>query len=440
MPPRVVHISTFDVNSGAARGAYWLHRALRERSIDSTFLVGRKSDSDPSIHALGGAATRMLTRARMRLDLLPLRRYDRTDESFWSVCWVPSGVHRQINALAPDIVHMHWIGHGLIDIEDFKKIRCPIVWTLRDMWAFTGGCHYTNGCDQYRGMCGQCPQLRSHDQTDLSRSIWLRKERHWRDLDLWLVPISEWLGECARSSALLRSFPIQVIPNGVSTQRFRPMDKAAARAALGLPQDARIVAYGAVDALRDPRKGFPLLLSALRDVAASGRGDGLTVVVFGGMRESDTPDFGLDTRYLGYIQEDDKLAAIYSCADVAVMPSLQEAFGKTVIEAMACGTPVVAFDEGGPKDIIEHRVDGYLARMAASEDLAAGILWCLDAIAEGNDLGRRARVKAVKAFDIGVIADRYLALYDRILGESRRPVSNEAGTDALAAAGRLALS
>jgi glycosyltransferase involved in cell wall biosynthesis len=422
--PRVLHVSTFDVTSGAARGAYWLHRALRERGADSTFLVGRKSTPDPSIRALSGPVSQTMARLRMRLDQLPLRRYDKTDESFWTLGWLPSGIHRQINALEPDIVHLHWVGHGFIGIDDLKKIRCPVVWTLRDMWAFTGGCHYTNGCDQFRGMCGQCPQLRSQKQNDLSRTTWLRKDNAWRDLnDLWIVPISEWLADCARSSALLRAFPIHVIPNGISTQRFRPMDKATARAALGLPQDARIVAYGAVDATRDPRKGFPFLLSALRSIAKSGKGEKIVVVVFGGMRASDTPDFGLDTRYLGYIQEDAKLATIYSSADVAVMPSLQEAFGKTVAEAMACGTPVVAFDEGGPRDIIDHRVDGYLARMPDSDDLAAGILWCLDAVAAGGEVGRRARNKVVDRFDISTIADRYLALYEHILSDARQPIS-----------------
>jgi glycosyltransferase involved in cell wall biosynthesis len=431
--PRILHVSTFDVTSGAARGAYWLHRALRERGADSTVLASRKSTSDPTIRTPDGPIAQNLARLRMRFDQAPLRRYDKTDESFWSLCWLPSGMHRQINALAPDIVHLHWIGHGFMSIEDLQKIRCPIVWTLRDMWAFTGGCHYTNGCDQYRGMCGQCPQLRSHDQDDLSRATWLRKDGAWRDLDLWVVPISEWLADCARRSALLRPFPIQVIPNGISTQRFRPMDKAAARAALGLPADARIVAYGAMEATRDPRKGFPQLLSALRGIAASGQGDGLTVLVFGGLRAADTPDLGLDTRYLGYIQEDEKLAAIYSCADVAVMPSLQEAFGKTVVEAMACGTPVVAFDEGGPRDIIDHQVDGYLARMSDSEDLAAGILWCLDAVDTGNEIRRRARAKVVERFDISTIADRYLALYERILSDARQPISTPVAQELLSA-------
>jgi glycosyltransferase involved in cell wall biosynthesis len=124
----------------------------------------------------------------------------------------------------------------------------------------------------------------------------------------------------------------------------------------------------------------------------------------------------LTTHYLGHFDDDQRLALLYSSADVMVTPSLQEAFGKTLIEAMACGTPVVAFNSGGPVDIIDHRADGYLARPFCADDLADGIAWCL---AEGTrplELGRRGRAKVEKEFDIDVVASRYLALYQQILG------------------------
>ena len=421
---KVLHLSTFDVDSGAARGAYWLHKALRARSIDSTILVGRKSGNDPTVRALRGSPARLLAKIRMRFDQLPLRSLNKTDEAFWSVGWLPSGVHRQINELKPDLVHLHWIGSGFMAIDELKHIRAPIVWTLRDMWAFTGGCHYTNGCDHYRGMCGACPQLRSDVQDDYSRTIWTRKATQWNDLNLWVVPLSDWLGECARESSLLRSFPIEVIPNGVDTNVFRPVVNSHWRAANNLPQDAHLVAFGAMKATSDPRKGFAQLQKALRWLSGSKQAEKLILVVFGGTKPAEMTDLGVPTHFAGHIDDDVTLAELYAAADVAVVPSLEEAFGKTVIEAMACGTPVVAFDYGGPRDIIDHRVNGYLAKPFSPLDLASGILWNLDALAQDDvAIRRRAREKVMTTFDINRVADRYADLYARVLQESRRPIA-----------------
>jgi glycosyltransferase involved in cell wall biosynthesis len=414
---RVLHLSTFDIDSGAARGMFWLHRRLRERAVDSSILVGRKSGSDPTVSAPDGPLARLAARARMRFDQWPLRRYRKTDDAFWSVGWLSSGIETQIAAIDPDIVHLHWTGNGFLGVRDLARIGRPMVWTLRDMWAFTGGCHYTSGCDRYRNMCGACPQLRSSDENDLSRAIWMRKEAAWHGIDLWLVPISEWMAQCARQSPLLRPFPTGVIPNGVDTSRFRPIERVDGRASWALPKGACVVVFGAINATRDPRKGYSQLLEALRILAESEHGEKLVVAVFGDTKPEDIPDIGIDVRFLGFVEDDHRLADLYSCADVAVVPSLEEAFGKTVIEAMACGTPVVAFDHGGPRDIITHRVDGYLARPFQSEDLAAGILWCIDQGRNDIALRDRARAKAVARFDIGTVADRYMALYHRILQE-----------------------
>src|SRR5262249_8362631 len=148
--------------------------------------------------------------------------YRKTDDSFWTVGWVPRRLDRAIRRLRPDIVHLHWTGNGFLPIWALARLDRPMVWTLRDMWAFTGGCPYTAGCERYREACGACPQLRSSAEEDLSRRVWQRKRRYWRSLDLWLVPLSNWLAECAGKSSLLHGCPITVIPNGLDIGRFVP--------------------------------------------------------------------------------------------------------------------------------------------------------------------------------------------------------------------------
>ena len=216
---RVLHLSSYDAHDGAARGSTWLTKALQSRGIESPLVVGRKHSNDPTISSLPGKIAPFSARLRMKFDRLPLHLYHKTQEAFWTVGWLPCRVDRLMREFAPDIVHLHWVGAGFLSIAALKQFDCPVVWTLRDMWAFTGGCHYTAGCQRYLQTCGVCPQLRSHRDGDLSRTIWNMKQRHWQGLDLRFVAISHWLADCARSSPLLRSYPFEVIPNGVDVGR-----------------------------------------------------------------------------------------------------------------------------------------------------------------------------------------------------------------------------
>lgn len=412
---RILHISTSDIRGGAARGSYWLHRALCEAGIDSMMLVGRKYGDDERVLSFSGVTAPVRERLRDALDQAPLRGYRKTDESFWTVGWVPRRLTPSVASLRPDLVHLHWFGGGFLPISALTNLSVPLVWTLRDMWAFTGGCHYTAGCTGYRTSCGRCPQLRSIRDRDLSRTIWQQKHDTWAGLNLWLVPISTWLAECATQSRLFAETPSRVIPNGVDTRRFRPIPTAEARAAWGLSPDRRYILFGAVDALHDRRKGFSQLAEAALILAESCWTTRAELLVFGDLAPETAPSLGLTTRFLGPIDDDERLAQLYAAADVMVVPSLQEAFGKTLIEAMACGTPVVAFANGGPVDIVTHGEDGYLARPFEPTDLARGIEWSLESPSRTEELGRRARRRVEQDFDMRVVVDRYHDLYRSIL-------------------------
>lgn len=415
---RILHISASDTRGGAARGSYWLHQALCEAGVDSLMLVGRKYSDDERVIPLAGAAARVHEWVRDSLDQLPLSGYTKTEASFWTVGWVPRGLARAVKALRPDIVHLHWIGGGFMPIKALTGLTTPVVWTLRDMWAFTGGCHYTAGCTGYRTRCGRCPQLGSTRENDLSRMVWRHKSKAWADLDLWLVPVSNWLAECAKQSSLFADVPVQVIPNGVDSRRFRPVPPAEARAAWGLAPDKHYILFGAIGALSDERKGFGQLVEATDVLAGSRRPTQTELLVFGDIAPDMSPPMGLKTHFLGHIDDDAQLARLYAGSDVMVAPSLQEAFGKTVVESMSCGTPVVAFNSGGPQDIVEHQENGYLARPFEAADLANGINWCLDSPGRTEELGRRARHQVKEKFDMGVVVKRYRDLYESILARA----------------------
>lgn len=412
---RILHLCTSDLRGGAARGAFFLHRKLREEGVDSRMLVGRKYGKDPQVTQLRGALAPFSEKIRAKLDGLPLRGYDKTDESFWSLAWQRRDLRRAIAAHAPDAIHLQWTGGGFLPVEALRQAPVPIVWTLRDMWAFTGGCHYTAGCVRYISGCGACPQLRSAQENDLSSATVMRKHRAWKGLDITAVPISGWMAARAGESQLLRGVPAEVIPNGIDTSVFRPMDRRQARRVLGLPEAGRYILFSALNALQDTRKGFWHLAEALQAFSGESAGPRPELLIAGGMPEGEAPELPVKARFIGRVDDDERLAALYAAADVVAAPSLQEAFGKVHAEAMACGTPVVAYDSGGPAEIVLHRKTGYLAEAFSTSDLARGLAWCLEAAQTSSALGEAARERAERLYDIGVVARRYIDLYARIL-------------------------
>jgi glycosyltransferase involved in cell wall biosynthesis len=409
-------------------GAYGIHTALRHAGVDSLMLVQRKFSADPTVITQGFGAQVLIEALRGRLDRLPLRFQRRQPDNWWTVGVMPIKIASAVRSLAPDVVQFHWAGRGSAPIETLRAIsHLPIVWTLRDMWPLTGGCHYSGGCQRFLTGCGACPQLGSDRTRDLSAWQWRRKQRSWRNVNITFVALSRWMANYARQSPLVFNNTVSIIPNGIDTRTFAPMDKTIARARWGLPQKRPIVMFGALFGTQDPRKGFAYLRDALRGLAGRSEAKGLLAVIFGA--DESAEDLGVEAKYVGMVRGRTQLAELYACADVMVVPSTEENFGKTALEAMACGVPTVAFANSGQLDIIDHRVNGYLAEDRSSDDLARGILWCLDQERRTGSLSRNARDKASRKFDTAVIAQQYVALYSRLL-DARRATSSEPRKDA----------
>ena len=193
---KVVHLSTFDIQGGAARAAYRLHTALREIGVDSHMLVCSKLSDDPTVTGLNpeGKIGRVFYRLRTFLDQLPLRRYESRKKVKFSPAWVPfSGIVKKIESINPDIVHLHWVCGGMLRIEDLQRIKRPVVWSLHDNWAFTGGCHYSQGCIGYNDRCGRCEVLDSAKKNDLSKKVFKRKRRTYSKKKMVIIGLSRWI-------------------------------------------------------------------------------------------------------------------------------------------------------------------------------------------------------------------------------------------------------
>lgn len=415
---RIIHVNTSDKFGGAARAAYRLHSGLRSAGLGSIMFVQEKISSDYDVYCSSTKFGKLIAKIRPYIDQLPVNFHQPTHQQLFSPAIVPGRAIRKINSLRPDIVHLHWLGHGFIKIEALKNLcGVPIIWTLHDSWAFTGGCHIPYTCTRYLEHCGKCPVLGSTAESDLSRWVWNRKHKILNTLDLTIVTPSRWLGACARKSSLFKNMRVEVIPNGIDTQIYKPLNQEFCREALSLPKEKKIVMFGAISSTTDTNKGFVYLIDALRQIAETSYKDEFVAVVLGSCAPKVPINLGLDIRFLGHLHDDASLALAYSASDLFVAPSKQENLPNTVMEAMACGVPCVAFDIGGMPDMIEHQQTGYLAKPYEAEDLAEGILWVVEDCERKHKLSRCSRQKIETEFSEGRSAEKYQSLYNEILAE-----------------------
>jgi glycosyltransferase involved in cell wall biosynthesis len=413
---KVVTVSATQSTGGAARAAYRLHRALRGVGADATMLVRESDLDDDSVLRPATAVSRFLARARPYIDLAIWKWHRRRAVATFTSGLVPDDVARRINDLSPTVVNLHWLGPGFLPVDSLAKIEAPIVWTMHDLWALTGGCHYPGVCRRFEERCGACPVLDSRRDFDLSRVIWRRKHRAWANLGITLVSPSRWLADRARSSSLFGEGRIEVIPNGLDTEVFRPIPKETARGLLNLPQGGKLILFSANGGAQNPIKGFDLLAEALRFLGASGRARDVELIVAGTRSVPEAAHIGIPVRCLGQFSDELTMALVNSAADVFVAPSRQENLANTVMEALACGTPAVAFDIGGMPDLIEPRVNGMLAPPYDTRALADAVDWVLDDPERRQMLSRAARAKVEREYSLDILANRYLALYRAVSG------------------------
>jgi glycosyltransferase involved in cell wall biosynthesis len=417
---KVLHLSSFDVSGGAARAAYRIHQGLQSAAVDSQMLVQYKKGSDRAVHFLEG---KVRSRLRSSIDNLPLKLYPNC-EHWFSPQWFPDAIETRVKQINPDVINLNWVCNGFLRVETLAKFNKPIVWTLQDMWAFTGGCHYSYGCKRYQESCGDCPQLRSGKIWDLSSWIYQRKVSAWKDLNLTIVAPSLWMAECARSSSLFRGKRVEVIPFGLDTKIFKPIEKNLAREQLNLPQDKQLVLFGAIDAISDVRKGFNLLKTALKELSQTKWKECIELVIFGADKPEKSIDLGFSSHYLGSIKDDLLLRSAYAAADVMIAPSIEEAYGQIASESLACGTPVVVFDNTGLADIVDHKKNGYIANHCDAEDLAKGITWILEDKERHQILCFNACQKAKQEFTLKVQAQCYLSLFNEVLSK-KKPIKSD---------------
>jgi glycosyltransferase involved in cell wall biosynthesis len=422
----IAHFTLADAGGGAAGAVFRLHRELLRQDVSSHLYVGRKTGTDPhtrdlSQECLLGKHAMVLSR---RLDLLPrLLRHPRADD-FWSPGWHSlRDVTTLPGVIDANVVCLYWVPRGFLGIAQIGRLLAlgkPCVWRLSDMWPFTGGCHYSGNCTSFEQGCGHCPQLRSRQTRDLSRTLFASKERHWRGGHLTVVSPSRWMADAARLSPILKDREIRVIATGVDTTVFQPFDRAQARREWGLPQDRRLVLFGADAALRDGRKGGSSVIMAMQQIAAQGIPTQIALVLFGTDEVPEGMPDGIPVYSMGTISDEVRLARLYAACDLFLAPSAQENLANTVLEAMACGTPVVAYALGGMVEAIEHGGTGFLVTPADEASLAQATAALLADDMTRHRFAVESRSRALTSFDLRTQTAKYIALYRELSGSTKR--------------------
>lgn len=299
----------------------------------------------------------------------------------------------------------------MLSIEDIGAIAKPIVWTLHDMWPFCGAEHYTEGT---RWRDGYSRESRPADSAglDLERWAWNRKRRSWKR-PMHLVAPSRWLAGCVKESALMRELPVTVIPNAIDTELWRPVDKRPARDILGMPNDQKLVLFGAIGGVQDPNKGFELLSAALAKLQESELQFGL--ITFGKQSSEEDQNLRYPVYAMGHLYDTISLRTVYSAADVIVVPSRIESLGQTALEANACETPAIAFDNSGLTEIVKDQKTGWLVKAFDVEALANAIKALLVDDVKREAMAKAARTRVETEFSADVVAQKYISLYESVM-------------------------
>lgn len=410
----ILHISTEYNLGGSGRAAYRIHAGLQKRGHTSRMLVGTKVPGVPDAgpiwrslpwRAADWAAKRVTEALSLQYLFLP---------SSWNLLRHPW--FREADIVQLYNTHGGYFSHSILGIASRMK---PVVWRLSDLWPFTGHCCYSYECDRWKTGCGSCPLLADEPplRADRTAQLWRIKRRLYAGATVHLVAPSRWIAGLASQSPLVGHWPRHIIPNGVDLDVFRPISRAAARDVFGVPPKESVVLFSSVET-KAYRKGGTFLMEALARLRGATK-DSFRLLVVGHDAQEWERAVSVPVTAVETVRDDRLLAAMYSAADVFVHPALADNLPNGVLESLACGTPVVAFDVGGVSDAVRTMETGYLARHKDSEDLARGIGRILDDAALRVHMGESCRQVAESEYGMNLQADRFERLYSNLCGPSR---------------------
>ena len=416
---RVLIVNTTEKTGGAALAANRLMEALNNHGVKAKMLVRDKQTSRLTVCPLPGRWSAQWHFLWERLVIWLHLRLSRRHLFEIDIANCGSDITRLPEFQEADVIHLHWVNQGMLSLSGIRKILQsgkPVVWTMHDIWPATAICHLTLDCRHFETQCHHCQLLPGGGSDgDLSARVWQRKARLYQGQRISFVACSQWLAGEARRSALLQQQRVYSIPNPIDTHLFCPGSKQQARAELGFPAQGRIILFAA-QRVTNVNKGMQYLIAACKllaeqhpDWAAT-----VSVAILGGQAEDIVPQLPFKSYPLGYVNDQQRILTVYRAVDVFVLPSLSENLPNTIMEAMACGVPCVAFRVGGIPEMIDHQQTGYVAQYKQADDLACGIHYVLEE-SDYDQLRHQCQQKVLRCYSEQSVAKRYAEVYEAAL-------------------------
>ncbi len=409
---RVLIVNTSERTGGAAVAANRLMKALNNNGVKAKMLVRDKESDTLTIVGLPKSPMLHWHFLWERFVIFCRLHFSRKHLFEIDLANTGSDITKLREFQEADVIHLHWINQGMLSLNGIRKILRsgkPVVWTMHDIWPATGICHLTLGCHYFVSRCANCKYLPGGGSSnDLASRVWQKKQQMQADENIYYVACSRWLESEAKSSALLKGQKITSIPNPIDTHIYKKGNKEEARQRLGLPLDKKLILF-ASQRVTNENKGMSYLIEACRQL-----GDLCEVVILGGHAEEVVAQLPMKAHPLGYVNDEQRIVDVYNAADVFVLPSLSENLPNTIMEAMACGVPCVAFKVGGIPEEIDHLKNGYVAAYRDANDLAKGIEWILQK-ADYEVLSQQAVHKVMQCYSQQSVAVKYLDVYQQAM-------------------------
>ena len=425
MLAKIVHLVSQDLG-GAGKACVRLHLALLKAGLNSSVLLSTKATNAPGLLNLKQSKLQKSINKTLRnLSLLPLRKSLKAAKDYFSpnirtYAQNEAALLANIESIDPDLVHLHWIEGGFVNVATLENLQVPLLWSLHDENPYTGGCHYVpSDCNGYKEGCLACPLLfdskkqKPPSYKNAARLTFSNKQASYEGLDLTINGLSSWIAARARESSLLGKHPVINLPNPIDTSLYKPISRGLAKEILGVAGPRITIGFGAVGGSATRRKGFLELKEALSNLKQYS----YHLLVYGGSSEAIE---GLEMTNLGELKDELSLVLFYNACDIFIQPSLAENLSNAIMESLSCGTPVVSFDIGGNADMIDPGYNGYLAKPMDTKDLARGIEWLASlSLSHANQIREQARQSVLDKFSYEVVAPLYAAAYKNILEKSK---------------------
>lgn len=404
---KILHVSESDNIGGAAIAASRLNTLLENSGVDSKLLVNRKKSNNLRILSPTTFFDKLYAKVIPHL-IIRLNRWKFGVYNLSTYKDVSAGFFlKSINKQEFDILHLHWVNNWFVALSDLNRIKQPIVWTLHDNWLFTSACHSTQGCEEFLISCNNCPKVSTIKNQNKIANQFIKKAKLLQPLkkNIQIVVPSNWMLENAVNSKLLNGFKIHMIPNSIDVDLFSPLNKDVVKQNQELDPKKKYILYGANDPINDENKGFKFI----KQMASRGALDGFTLIIFG--KVDSIIELDIEFVLKGTIIDKRYLVELYNSVELLIMPSIHESFGQIAAESMACGVPVLSFNTTGLKDIVDHKLNGYLAELYNVDDLIIGLNWILS-----NDLEIDfIRKKIVTNFSKEIVFNKIYSLYNNLL-------------------------